>query len=265
MKFLDKEGKLHQHYEKIGELKDDRLTAFDYNLRSLEIECAKSYIFPTTKILDVGSGPGTACFEYAQISNKVVGMDYAQSMVDFSTEQLHLKHPNLLKRLHFDRGSALELPYDSNSFDMITSHRVLIALLSWESQKKALQEITRCLIPHGIYVMFEATFEGLEILNKFKKMFNLREVSDGGDGDYDRLLFSEKNLKEFMREEFELIRIHSFGMYYFISRILQPLFVAPNSAKYDHKLNDVAFQIARHIPDFENMGHLKGYVWKKNG
>jgi len=265
MEFLDKEKKLHQHYETLGHLRDDRVTAFDYNLRNLEIECAKNYISEETRVLDVGSGPGVACFEYAKLSNHVVGMDYAQSMVDFAKEELNSKHSKLLGKLDFHRGSALELPYESHSFDVITSHRVLIALLSWESQEKALHEIVRCLKTNGLYVMFEATVEGLKILNHFRKMFNLPIVSEGGNGDYDRLLFQEKQLKDCMQEHAELITVHSFGMYYFISRILQPLFVAPESPRYDHKLNDIAFEIAKKIPDFENIGHLKGYVWKKRG
>ncbi len=265
MKILEREKALHEHYEKMGSLKDDRLTAFDYNLRDLEIAFAKTYIFSNTKVLDVGSGPGVACFEYANLSDCVVGIDYAKSMVDFAKQQMSLKHPHLLKKLQFDQGSVLALPYLVNSFDMITSHRVLIALLSWEQQQKALEEITRCLKDNGIYMMFEATVEGLATLNQFRRMFGLNEVSENGSGDYDRLLFSEKVLKDFMSPHYDLIRVHNFGMYYFISRILQPLFTAPEAPRYDHKLNDVAFEIAKKIPEFENIGHLKGYVWKKKG
>lgn len=263
MEFLDKEKKLHQHYEKIGLLKNDRLTAFDYNLRNLEIECAKSYISPSSTVLDIGSGPGLACFEYAALDASVIGIDYAQSMVDFATQLLLSKHQNLAKNLRFDKGSALALPYEPNSFNVITSHRVLIAILSWESQQQALKEIARCLEVGGLYLMFEACVEGLKVLNNFRKMFGLSEVSERGCGDYERLLFSEGRLKKFMEPSFELVTVHSFGMYYFITRILQPLLVAPEKPSYNHKLNDVAFEIAKKIPDFQNQGHLKGYIWRK--
>ena len=263
MKVHDREKKLQQHYEKMGSLKKDNLTAFDYNLRNLEIACAKSYILPNSKVLDVGSGPGIACFEYAQISNDVKGIDYAQSMVSYAQEKLHLNHKELVNRLEFSEASVLDLPFKANSFDIITTHRVLIALLSWETQQKALEEITRCLNPNGLYLMFEATVEGLEVLNRMRRLFGLSEVSEGGNGDYDRLLFSEKALREFMEEHYDLVQIHSFGMYYFLTRILQPLFVAPEQPRYDHKLNDVAYEIAKKIPDFDSIGHLKGYVWKR--
>lgn len=262
---MEKEKKLQQHYENIGSLKDDRLTAFDYNLRNLEIERAKSYIFENAKVLDVGSGPGVACFEYAKISNHIMGIDYAQSMVDFAQQKLQSHYPNLIDRVNFYKGSVIALPFESNYFDIITTHRVLIALLSWENQQKALQEIARCLNKNGIYVMFEATEEGLKILNHYRRMFELSEISEDGCGDYDRFLFSEEKLKDFMAQYYDLVKIHSFGMYYFISRILHPLFVSPEQPRYDHKLNDVAFEIAKKIPDLENIGHLKGYVWKRRG
>jgi hypothetical protein len=49
-------------------------------------------------------------------------------------------------------------------------------------------------------------------------------------------------------------------MYYFLTRIVQPLLVAPESPSYDHELNRVARDIARVFPDLEHMGHLVGFV-----
>jgi hypothetical protein len=52
-------------------------------------------------------------------------------------------------------------------------------------------------------------------------------------------------------------------MYYFLTRIVQPLLVAPDKPRYDHKLNEVAKTIATIVPDFESIGHLVGFVWRK--
>eukprot|EP01099_Mayorella_cantabrigiensis_P004090 TRINITY_DN3075_c0_g1_i3.p3 TRINITY_DN3075_c0_g1~~TRINITY_DN3075_c0_g1_i3.p3 ORF type:complete len:266 (-),score=19.35 TRINITY_DN3075_c0_g1_i3:2942-3739(-) len=265
MSVLEREKKLREHYEKVGTQEDDKVTAFDYNLRNLEIDCAKQYLTSEAKVLDIGSGPGVACFEYAKIAANVAGIDFAQSMVNFAQNTLDSKFNNLKNKINFYNGSALDLPCESENFNVVTTHRVLIALLSFEKQKQALSEIARVLKPNGLYLMFEATVEGLSTLNKFRSKFGLSQISEGGSGDYDRLLFSEKELKSFMSTKFELVNVHSFGMYYFLTRILQPLFVSPEKPSYDHKLNDVAFEIAKQIPDFENIGHLKGYVWKKKG
>ena len=52
-------------------------------------------------------------------------------------------------------------------------------------------------------------------------------------------------------------------MYYFLTRIVQPLLVAPASPTYDHELNEVAKSIARVVPDFEHMGQLTGFMLRK--
>ena len=265
MSVLEREKRLHEYYEKVGMEENDKVTAFDYNLRNLEVDCAKQYLSSNSKVLDIGSGPGLACFEYAKIAANVIGIDFAQSMVDFAHKTLALRFNDLKDKISFCQGSALTLPFESEKFDIVTTHRVLITLLSFENQKQAFSEISRILRPDGLYIMFEATTEGLAILNNFRNMFGLSEVSEGGCGDYDRLLFSEKELKNYMGNNFELVKIHSFGMYYFLTRILQPLYVAPEKPQYDHKLNDIAFKIAKEIPDFENIGHLKGYIWRKRG
>jgi len=112
MKTLEKEKKLQKHYENIGALGDDRVTAFDYNLRNLEIECAKNYIFPEARVLDVGSGPGVACFEYALKGSSITGVDYAQSMVDFSQETLCSNYASFKEKVNFHKGLAFDLPFE---------------------------------------------------------------------------------------------------------------------------------------------------------
>jgi ubiquinone/menaquinone biosynthesis C-methylase UbiE len=262
----EREKKLNEYYEELGSLKNDKVTALDYNLRNLEIETAKKYIDNKSLVLDVGSGPGVACFEYAKTAKHVIGIDYSKKLVEFSNETLKKNHKNHKNNIIFEHGSVLKLPYQNDFFDLVTSHRVLIAILSWEDQQKALSEIIRCLKVNGLYIMFEACVEGLDLLNHYRKMFSLDEISEGGSGDYDRLLFSEKKLFQFMeRNDCKLIHVHHFGMYYFLTRIFQPLFVAPDVPRYDHKVNDVAFEIVKKIPDFEKIGHLKGYIWKRNG
>jgi hypothetical protein len=52
-------------------------------------------------------------------------------------------------------------------------------------------------------------------------------------------------------------------MYYFLTRIVQPLLVAPAKPSYDHKLNEIAREIARVIPDYEGMGHLVAFILRK--
>jgi hypothetical protein len=52
-------------------------------------------------------------------------------------------------------------------------------------------------------------------------------------------------------------------MYYFISRVIHPLLVAPDKPKYDARINSVALEICKKIPDFRDMGHVALFVLRK--
>jgi len=117
--------------------------------------------------------------------------------------------------------------------------------------------------PGGVYVMLEGTFDGLDRLNFYRRKFGLPEIGADGQDRLHTLKFQEQQLLEFCSPHFDLVRTKRFGMYYFLTRIVQPLLVAPESPRYDHPLNEVAKFIAGVVPDFENIGHLVGFAWRK--
>ena len=138
-----------------------------------------------------------------------------------------------------------------------------MALLDWDLQKKALIEIHRVLKPGGLYVMMEGTFDGLERLNDMRTRFGLDSIAADGKDRLFTLKFRESELLEFIRPYYALQHTQRFGMYYFLTRVVQPLLVAPDRPNYDHKLNEVAREIAKLVPDFEGLGHLVGFVLSK--
>jgi hypothetical protein len=109
----------------------------------------------------------------------------------------------------------------------------------------------------------EGTFEGIDRLNQYRRRFGLDEIDPAGKDRLLTLKFHEQQLLEFTEPLYELLRVQRFGMYYFLTRIVQPLLVAPDPPSYDHPLNEVARDIARVIPDFEGLGHLNGFVLRK--
>ena len=111
------------------------------------------------------------------------GIDYSGNMIDGAKRRLAEAAPDL--QIDFREASVVDLPFDGDMFDVVTSHRCLMALLDWDLQKEALVEIHRVLKPGGMLVLMEGTFEGLARLNFFRSQFGLGEIDAGGR---DRLL-----------------------------------------------------------------------------
>ena len=253
---------LRQRYEEIAKTGNETTTACDFNLRDLEIGFALEYIRDGDWVLDVGCGPGVALRTYAS-ERKVVahGIDYAYNMVAFARQRTREITPEL--DIDFHHGNVLELPYADCTFDIVTSSRCLMALLQWDLQQKALLEIHRVLKPDGRFVMMEGTVQGLGRLNVWRRRFGLSEIdADGRDRLFTRK-FDEDEFLEFCRSHYALERTQRFGMYYFLTRIVHPLLVAPSAPRYDHPLNAVAKQIAQIVPDFDGIGHLVAFVLRK--
>jgi SAM-dependent methyltransferase len=184
-------------------------------------------------------------------------------MIDQAMQALAVEDPSLASRVDFIHGSVVELPFADAAFDVVTSHRCLMALLDWELQQAALIEIERVLKPGGTLVLMEGTEEGLERLNALRGAVGLSVIP--GDG-RDRLLtlkFREAELQEFLETRFELLERRGFGTYYLIGRVIHPLLVAPDAPRYDHPINEVARVMELAIPGLVNCGHLQAYALRK--
>lgn len=259
-----KAEELKRRYDEFALTLDYRTTSCDFQLRELEIDLASEYLCDGQRVLDVGCGLGYAVVQYA--SRKRVeahGIDYSANMISGGLELLQRNRPALLGSVHLQEASVLELPYPEAHFDVVTSARCLMALLDWDLQRQALREIHRVLKAGGVLVLMEGTFEGLERLNDARLAFGLPAIEADGRDRLCTLKFHERDLLDFLKPFFILEREQRFGMYYLLTRIVQPLLVAPEPPRYDHKINEIARQVARVFPDFQGLGHLAAFVLSK--
>ncbi|MSW81631.1 MAG: methyltransferase domain-containing protein [Actinobacteria bacterium] len=261
---IDDHELLACRYAEVAASGDHTATASDFLLRELEIDYAAGFVREGDRILDVGCGMGYAAIRYARDeATRVTGLDYTKGMIDQAMQALAVEDPSLASRVDFIHGSVVELPFADAAFDVVTSHRCLMALLDWELQQAALIEIERVLKPGGTLVLMEGTEEGLERLNALRGAVGLSVIP--GDG-RDRLLtlkFREAELQEFLETRFELLERRGFGTYYLIGRVIHPLLVAPDAPRYDHPINEVARVMELAIPGLVNCGHLQAYALRK--
>lgn len=122
-----------------------------------------------------------------------------------------LKPEGLDKRIDLLEASVLELPFPDASFDVITSHRCLMALLSWDRQKIGLDEWARLLKPGGTLVLMEGTIEGLGRLNELRTAFSLEPTPADGADRLMTLKFSEPELLGFIEQKYSLVEQRGFG------------------------------------------------------
>ncbi len=260
----NQDEKLKSTYESIAKTLDYKTTACDYNLRELEIDTAAEYMQDGFKVLDVGCGLGYAVTQYASRKKiEVHGIDYSANMIDGAKELLEKSHLDLNSSVNFQKASVIQLPYQNDFFDVVTSSRCLMALLDWDKQKEALKEIHRILKPGGILVLMEGTFEGLERLNEARNKFGLDRIAADGRDRLCTLKFNEKELLDYCKPLYVHERTQRFGMYYFLTRVVHPILVSPDNPKFDHKINEVAKDIARIFPDFNGLGHLVAFIFCK--
>jgi SAM-dependent methyltransferase len=95
---------------------------------------------PRKRLLDVASGPGYVAAAAAARGAEVIGVDFAQAMV----EEARRLHPGI----PFRTGDAEDLPFADGEFDAVTMN---FGLLHLARPERAIAEAWRVLRPRGRY------------------------------------------------------------------------------------------------------------------
>lgn len=104
-------------------------------------------------ILDIATGTGDMAILYAQTkANSIVGLDISSGMLEKA--KLKIENSELKERIGFQLGDAENLPFEENSFDVVT---VSYGIRNFEDLEKGLGEILRVLNPDGALVILETS------------------------------------------------------------------------------------------------------------
>ncbi|SFO93701.1 class I SAM-dependent methyltransferase [Hydrogenimonas thermophila] len=133
------------HWEQIGihPIKRNSFVIARYKnmLRLAKSECGN---LNKKKVLDIGCGDGVLSYFFAKEGAIVFGIDYSDIAIEFAKEKTKSFH------IDFRQGSAYELPFEDNSFDIVISSDVIEHL---EDVPKYLSEINRVVKNNGIVVI----------------------------------------------------------------------------------------------------------------
>jgi ubiquinone/menaquinone biosynthesis C-methylase UbiE len=103
-----------------------------------------------TKILDVGSNTGFTSLEFARITPAYIyGIDISEPCVAVAKNTLSEDSENIRSRVKFQLGSAYEIPFPDNEFDLVM---VGGATSFMEEKSRAVSEYLRVLKPWGFLV-----------------------------------------------------------------------------------------------------------------
>lgn len=229
----------------------------DIIAKEIEMAAIGKYIQDGMSVLEAGCGNGVSAIQFARTFNiDITGTDFAESMI---VEARSLaKNTELRGKLQFEPMDILNLIEIPKQFDMIYTERVVINLMEWDVQKKAIENIFSLLKPNGIFVMCENSHEGLEEINELRVAVGLDPYLAPWHNRY--LRDNEINSINVDGVKLESIDYYS-STYYFLSRIVNAA-IAKNeevSPRYDAFVN----QLALKLPAIGRLGQGRIWVWRK--
>ncbi len=103
------------------------------------------------RVLDIATGPGYIAEAFAHSAREVTGLDLTDAMLSIARERTQQRG---ISNVSFRIGDALNLPFESEEFDLVVSR---LALHHVQNPLQALREMTRVL-RHGGTVLIEDLF-----------------------------------------------------------------------------------------------------------
>ncbi len=136
------------------------------------------------KILDICTGTGDLAITFAKQGNEAVGIDLSREMIEVA------KKKNKFKNLKFGVADATKLPFENNSFDVVTSSFGLHEMPK-SVMLKVLGEVKRVLKNNGEFIIVDF-YKGKTLFFKlaypFIKLFECRYYSDFINLDFNNIL-----------------------------------------------------------------------------
>jgi ubiquinone/menaquinone biosynthesis C-methylase UbiE len=227
----------------------------DFILKELELAFIAKHITDGISILDIGCGDGTTLLKLNEAFRiEGCGIDFSNKMVEKA-----IANSKTSSNLNFYQASALTLPENIGTFDVVFTQRCLINLDSFVEQTLAIRNIYNLLKIGGIFLMLESTVDGLYTTNQLRLSLGLEAILPP----WHNTFFKIDEVRKLENENFKILNLeHISSTYHFLSRIVYGYLAKQNNEelKYDSDINLLCLKLPQNIGEF---GPVKGFVWKR--
>jgi ubiquinone/menaquinone biosynthesis C-methylase UbiE len=195
----------------------------DQSVIEMEIQAIANYLTDGDKVLDVGCANGYSSINFARDKKIILrGLDYIPQMIEYANLHLSKVRHLLTGQAEFAVGDITALEEPSNTYDKVVVIRVVINLGDWENQIKGLRECIRVLKPGGTLLLSEATVQGWQNLNHFRREWQLPDIPMPPFNTY----LDQDKVIEVVSPDLQLVELVNFASTYYVgTRVLKPLFI----------------------------------------
>jgi ubiquinone/menaquinone biosynthesis C-methylase UbiE len=234
----------------------------DRPVMELEIREISKRLADGDQVLDVGCANGFSTVQLAsQCKARIRGVDYIPEMITQARARLASFADRLPGSVEFDQGDVTALHEPSGAYDKVVAIRVIINLGEWSRQLLGLRECARVLKTGGTLLLSEATVQGWQRLNLFRREWGLPDIPMPPFNQY----LDEHQVVEAVEDTLELTSIENFASTYYVgTRVLKPLLNQALHGAVDVASPDMQWnRWFSQLPAWGDYGTQKLFVFRK--
>lgn len=157
-------------------------------------------------VLDIGCGGGVNVKRFSEIfeNGKIYGIDYSEISVEKTIE---LNKTAIEEgKIEIIQGSVSDLPYEDNSFDLITAFETIYF---WPNFTDDLKEVYRVLKPNGKFLICNEATGSEDVIKKMEKHIKLLDMKIYSESELESSLLNIgfNNIRVFKKEKKDWITI----------------------------------------------------------